>query len=76
MHQNILWKEVLGATFLILFAAVGVAHVINPDWFTKHSGIRKGGEMLTEWNRLQCLQLLFKMRGLLGGKNSETLAVA
>ena len=53
MHQNILWKEVLGATFLILFAAVGVAHVINPDWFTKHSGIRKGGGMLTEWNRLQ-----------------------
>jgi hypothetical protein len=38
--------------FLLFFAAVGIAHVINPDWFIKRSGVRKGGELLTEWNRL------------------------
>ncbi len=37
--------------FLVLFACVGIAHVVSPDWFIERSGARKGGEMLTEWNR-------------------------
>ena len=52
MHLNSIWKLTLGAAVLVLFAAIGVAHVVNPDWFIKRSSIRKGGEMLTEWNRL------------------------
>jgi len=46
------WKLVLLAVFLAFFACVGIAHIINPEWFVKRSGVRKGGEMLTEWNRL------------------------
>lgn len=54
MHQNSLWTTMLLAVVLLLFAAIGVACVINPDWLIKRSpGMRKGGEMLTEWNRTQ-----------------------
>jgi hypothetical protein len=52
MQQNSLWKLMLVAVVLLFFAAIGVAHVVYPDWFIKRSGARKGGEMLTEWNRL------------------------
>ena len=38
---------------MLLFAAVGIAHVVDPDRFLQRSGIRKGGEMLTTVNRLQ-----------------------
>jgi hypothetical protein len=38
---------------LLLVGSVGVGHILRPDWFIKRSGVRKGGEMLTEWNRLQ-----------------------
>jgi hypothetical protein len=38
--------------FLLLFFCVGIANIINPDWFIRRSGVRKGGELLTEWNRL------------------------
>ena len=37
----------LAAVVLVFFAAIGVAHVVYPDWFIKRSGVRKGGEMLT-----------------------------
>lgn len=37
--------------FLVV-AAFCVAHIVKPDWFIKRCGVRKGGEMLTEWNRL------------------------
>ena len=37
---------------LVVFLALGVAHVINPDYFIARSGVRKGGELLTGWNRL------------------------
>jgi hypothetical protein len=37
---------------LLVFAVVGVAHVINPTWFVKRSGVRKGGELLTEINMI------------------------
>ncbi len=53
LHGNSLWKIAVLIIILLFFAVVGVAHVINPDWFLKRSGLRKGGEMLTEWNRLQ-----------------------
>ena len=52
MQQNSPWKLMLAAVVLLLFAAVGVAHVVYPDWFIRRSSARKGGEMLTEWNRL------------------------
>jgi hypothetical protein len=37
---------------LVAFAGIGIAHVFKPDYFIKRSGVRKGGEMLTEWNRV------------------------
>ncbi len=42
----------LGTLLLFFFFCVGVAHIIWPDHFIKRSGVRKGGEMLTEYNRL------------------------
>ena len=32
-------------------AAIGAGLVLKPDWFVRRSGVRRGGEMLTEWNR-------------------------
>ena len=49
-----LWQLLGGLLFvlvLITFAGIGIAHVINPDWFIKRSGVRKGGEVLGKWNR-------------------------
>lgn len=46
------WKLALLVVVLVLFACIGVAHVINPDPFIKRSGAPKGGEMLTAVNRL------------------------
>jgi hypothetical protein len=37
---------------LVAFAGIGIAHVFKPDYFMKRCSVRKGGEMLTEWNRL------------------------
>lgn len=37
---------------LLAFAGIGIAHVFKPDYFLKRSGVRKGGEMQTAWNRL------------------------
>jgi hypothetical protein len=37
---------------LVAFAGIGIANVFKPDYFMKRSAVRKGGEMLTEWNRL------------------------
>ena len=36
---------------LIFFAEIGVAQFLKPGWFVKRSGIRKGGDMLSEYNR-------------------------
>jgi hypothetical protein len=46
------WKLMVGVAFLVSFACIGIAHMVSPDWFIKRSGVRKGGEMLTAWNRL------------------------
>jgi hypothetical protein len=37
---------------LVAFAGIGIAHVFKPDYFLKRSGVRRGGELLTEWNRI------------------------
>jgi len=47
-----LWKISLGAIILIVFFCIGIAHVIDPDRFIRSSGVRKGGEMLTDLNRI------------------------
>ena len=46
------WKTAAAVALLLIFLGVGLAHVIKPDWFIKRSGVRKGGELLTDWNRL------------------------
>jgi uncharacterized membrane protein len=49
MHQNSIWREVIGVVVLLFFAGYGIAHVIYPDKFMKTW--HRGGEMLTGWNR-------------------------
>ena len=44
-------KEALLVFVLLVFAGIGVAHIFKPDWFMKRSGVRRGGTMLTEYNR-------------------------
>ena len=49
-------KQALLRTIVVLmllaFAGIGIAHIFSPDYFIKRSGVRRGGELLTEWNRL------------------------
>lgn len=49
-------KQALLRTIVVLmllaFAGIGIAHIFRPDYFIKRSGVRRGGELLTEWNRL------------------------
>ena len=49
-------KQALLRTIVVLmllaFAGIGIAHIFRPDYFIKRSGVRSGGELLTEWNRL------------------------
>ena len=52
LHGNNPWKLALGLIVLLFFLGMGVAHVINPDYFLKRSALRKGGEMQTEFNHL------------------------
>lgn len=49
--ENSVWKPMLLVVVLVCFACLGVAHLINPDRFIRLYPYRKGGEMLTEWNR-------------------------
>jgi hypothetical protein len=51
MHQDSFWKMMLGVVILLFFVGIGIAHVVNPDRFARSSGVRKGGEILTKWNR-------------------------
>jgi hypothetical protein len=44
-------RPALLVLLLIFFAGIGVAQFLKPGWFVKRSGIRKGGDMLTEYNR-------------------------
>ena len=50
LHGENAWKIGLGFLVLALFFGVGLAHVFRPGYFYRRSGIRKGGEMLTEFN--------------------------
>jgi len=49
-------KQALLRTIVVLmllaFAGVGIAHIFRPEYFIKRSGVRRGGELQTEWNRL------------------------
>ena len=59
MKQMLLGLVVVVA--LLGFLGIGLGHVLKPDWFMKRSGIRRGGEMLTEYNRVgfQIVGLIF-----------------
>jgi len=50
MKQALL--RVFGVLMLLAFAGFGIAHIFKPDYFVKRSGVRRGSELLTEWNRL------------------------
>ena len=50
MKQALL--HVIVVLMLFAFAGIGIAHIFKPDYFVKRSGVRRGGELLTEWNRL------------------------
>ena len=45
------WKLMAAVLSLVFFACLGIGHAVRPDWFIEPSGARKGGEMLTGWNR-------------------------
>jgi hypothetical protein len=52
LHGENPWNLVVGFLALAFFFGMGLAHVINPDYFLRRSAIRKGGEMLNEFNRI------------------------
>lgn len=58
-HGESTWKVLIGIAVLAFFFCVCVAHVFQPDRFIRRSGVRKGGEMLTEFNRIG-----FRMSGV------------
>jgi hypothetical protein len=45
------WKLTLGVAIAAFFFCIGIAHVVFPDRFLKRSSVRKGGEVLTDFNR-------------------------
>src|ERR1700730_13341566 len=47
-------KQGLLVLVLLVFARVGVAHIINPDWFVNRSGVRKGGQLA---NRVESVRV-------------------
>jgi hypothetical protein len=55
------WKHALGVAFVFFFFCISVGHLIKPDYFLRRSGVRKGGEMLTDFNRTG-----FRVVGLIG----------
>ena len=48
-----LLKMTAAVALLLGFFGLGVAHIIKPDWFIRRSGVRRGGELLTDWNRME-----------------------
>ena len=52
MYRNGPWNLALAVIVLLFFCGIGVAHLIRPDYWLKRSGLRKGGEMLTDLNRI------------------------
>lgn len=49
MKQTLLGLAVV--LLLVAFAGIGIAHIFKPDWFIRRSGVRRGGEMMSEYNR-------------------------
>jgi hypothetical protein len=49
MKQTLL--GLVAVLLLVAFAGIGIAHIFKPDWFIKRSNVRRGGEMLSEYNR-------------------------
>ncbi len=49
MKQALL--DLVVVLLLVVFAGIGIAHIFKPDWFIKRSDVRRGGEMLSEYNR-------------------------
>jgi hypothetical protein len=62
--MNGLFGKLLGVLLFLAVAGIGVAQLLNPDWFIARSSVRKGGEVLQVWNRLS-----FRILGgiLIGG---------
>jgi len=50
MKQTVL--NAVAVLMLVAFASIGIANLFKPDYFIKRSGVRKGGELLTESNRI------------------------
>ena len=46
------WKLLIAAAVLLVLFCIGIGHALYPNHFLKRSGLRKGGEMLTEFNRM------------------------
>lgn len=53
-HGESVWKLCLGVMVLLGFMGLGIGHMLYPDYFMKRTALRRGGEMLTEWNRTGC----------------------
>jgi H+/Cl- antiporter ClcA len=47
-----LWKLMLGVAIAASFVYMGIAQVIAPDRFIRRTSVRKGGELLTDFNRV------------------------
>jgi len=54
IYQETLWKLTLGVLTLAGFAIIGIGCLISPEWGIRHfgRGLRQGGELQTEWNRV------------------------
>jgi hypothetical protein len=50
-HGDSIWKLCIGVSVLIVFMGLGIGHMLFPDYFIERSGLRHGGEMLTDSNR-------------------------
>jgi hypothetical protein len=46
------WNLILLIGALLFFAGISLGHIFFPDYFVRRSGMRRGGEMLTVWNRM------------------------
>jgi hypothetical protein len=46
------WKASVAVVALLAFVCLGIAHIVNPDYFIRRSAVRKGGQLLTDWNRM------------------------
>ena len=62
------WTHALAVVVVFFLFYVSIGHLIRPDYFLRRSGVRKGGEMLTDLNRLG-----FRFVGLIGAALSAFL---